>query len=141
MQNLKPFQDRTPEEVRAIGAKGGRATGKAKLRRKKGRELVRALLSLGVEDPSVRTALERAGFNPDEVNNEFAMHFRQIEKAQKVGSTEAYKAVLKAAGYDVDEGTGTGAAVQVIVGTPEAAEGLRHALATGAQPGDPDKEG
>ena len=42
---------------------------------------------------------------------------------------------------DMNVGASNGAAVQVTVGTPEAAEGLRHALATGAQPGDPDKEG
>lgn len=41
---------------------------------------------------------------------------------------------------DMNLGAGNGATVQVTVGTPEAAEGLRHALATGAQPGDPDKE-
>ena len=41
---------------------------------------------------------------------------------------------------DMNVGASTGTAVQVTVGTPEAAEGLRHALATGAQPGDPDKE-
>lgn len=41
---------------------------------------------------------------------------------------------------DMNVGASTGTAVQVTVGTPEAAEGLRQALATGAQPGDPDAE-
>ena len=72
----------------------------SRLANKHGKELVRALLEEGVKDPVVLEALKKAGYNPDEVNNELALHARQIEKAQKTGDTKAYSAVMRAAGYD-----------------------------------------
>lgn len=108
-QNLIPNSQRTPEELREMTRKGGIASGIARMRKKHGKELARMILDLGISDPAVRKAMQAQGYDPDEVSGEFAMHVRQIEKAQKTGNTEAYKAVLKVAGYiDKEEGTGSG---------------------------------
>ena len=58
------------------------------------------MLQMDVSDAQVLEAMRKLGYEPDEVDNELAMHARQIEKAQKTGDTKAYAAVMKVAGYD-----------------------------------------
>lgn len=79
---------------------GGRASGISRRKRKHGQELVRMMLQMDVSDAQVLEAMRKLGYEPDEVDNELAMHARQIEKAQKTGDTKAYAAVMKVAGYD-----------------------------------------
>ena len=87
---------------------------KARLRNKKGQELVRALLERGVTDPDVLGYFKQAGFDAQDISNELAMHARQIEKAQKQGDTKAYTAVMKAAGYDTIKVETDGAKLLVV---------------------------
>lgn len=89
----KRFSAETAQEMQR------RAT-EAHYRKKKGQELVRALLERAVSDPDVLAYAAKQGFDPKDISNELAMHTRQIEKAQKTGDTKAYNAVMKAAGYD-----------------------------------------
>ena len=98
-QNLIPTSKRTKSEARELGRKGGIASGKARLRKKHGEELVRALLAMKEPDPKVIASLEAAGIDPKDITREVAFHFRQIEKATKTGDTPAYKAVNEASGY------------------------------------------
>lgn len=102
-QNLIPNSQRTPEQLREQTRKGGIASGKARLRKKHGKELVRALLALPPNDPRIIAQLEALGLNAKDITNEVAMHARQIEKAQKTADTKAYNAVNKIAGYLEDE--------------------------------------
>ena len=88
------------EEARELGRKGGIASGKARLRNKHGKELVRALLSMQEADPQIREELRALGIDPDEMTNEVSMHIKQMQKAQKQGDTVAYNSVYKAAGYE-----------------------------------------
>lgn len=97
-KDLIPFQ--SVEEAKEKGRKGGIASGKARLRKKHGRELVQAMLALGVTDEKVKKAMRVLGYTDKTLSNELVMHARQIEKAQKKGDTTAYNAVMKAAGYD-----------------------------------------
>ena len=72
----------------------------ARYAKKRGKELMIALLGERTKDPTVVASMRAAGYNPDEITNELALHLRQIEKAQKTGDTKAYKAIMKMAGYD-----------------------------------------
>lgn len=119
-QNLIPFNKRTENETRELGRKGGRASGKARLRKKHGKELVRALLEMKEADPRIIEELERLGINASEITNEVAMHIRQIEKAKRKADTNAYKAVNQAAGYTEDDEKGT-ATVQIVISKEAAA--------------------
>lgn len=92
-KGARPFNEGTAKEM-------GTRSAASRLAKKRGAELVRALLEQGVKDPKVREALKQAGFDTENMTNEIAMHIRQIEKAQKTGDTKAYSAVMKAAGYD-----------------------------------------
>lgn len=99
-QYLKSLADRPESERKRIATMGGHASVKARRRRKHGQELVRMMLQMDVTDAQVVAAMTKLGYDPAEIDNEFAMHARQIEKAQKTGDTKAYSAVMKAAGYD-----------------------------------------
>ena len=68
--------------------------------RKAGRELLRMVLERGIKDPVIRQRLIEQGYDPDELNNELAMHVRQVERAIKTGDPRSYTAVFRAAGYD-----------------------------------------
>ncbi len=119
-QNLIPFSQRSKSEAREIGAKGGRNSGKARLRKKHGKELVRALLSLPEKDPRIIAQLEALGLNAKDITNEVSMHARQIEKAKKTADTKAYNAVNKMAGF-IEEDAAAKATVVINVTPAEKA--------------------
>lgn len=135
--NLRPV--RTEDEARELGRRGGIASGKARLRKKHGKELVRALLEMKETDPRLVEDMMKLGLAENDITNEVVMHIRQIEKAKRKADTSAYNAVNKSAGYDELNIKTDGPMFNVVVGTPEAAEGLRRALATGAQPVEPNE--
>lgn len=102
--NLVPIQSRTTSEQRAIQKAGGIASGKARLKKKHGRELVRAILEMKETDPRIIDEMVRLGLNKTDLTNEVVMHVRQIEKAKRKADTKAYNSVNKAAGYIEDDG-------------------------------------
>lgn len=142
-ENLIPFDKRSESERRAMAQAGGRASGRARRIKSRGRQLIQDLLALKCQDKNIIDALCREyGVNPDDLSNEVAMTLRQMQKATRKGDTYAYNSVLKAAGIaDEEPAPATSVGLQINVGTAEAAEGLRVALQNGAQPAKPtDKE-
>ncbi len=113
-QNLIPFSERTENEQREIRRKGGKASGKARLRKKHGKELVRALLEMKEVDPRIIEELQKLGLDAKEITNEVAMHIRQIEKAKSKADTNADKAVSHAAEYAYEDEKG-GATVRIVI--------------------------
>lgn len=91
-EGARPFSEATAKEMQARSVASHWA-------KKRGRELVQALLENGVKDQKILDALKSAGFKPSEITNELALHQRQIEKAQKTGDTKAYNAIMRLAGY------------------------------------------
>ena len=102
--NLIPLPERTKDEQRAIRVAGGKASGRARLRKKHGRDLVRAILQMKEVDPRIIEELEKLGVDAKDMTNDVTMHIRQIEKAKRKADTNAYNAVNKAAGYTEDVG-------------------------------------
>ena len=103
-ENLHPLNTRSAEERKRIASAGGRASVRAKLRRKQGRELVRAILSMKDLDEKIKAELRKEGIVDADMTKEVAMHIRQIQKAIRTADTRAYAAIMKAAGYTEDEG-------------------------------------
>ena len=103
-QNLIPFNQRSESEQREMRRKGGINSGKSRLKKKYGQELVRMMLDMPEKDPRIIEELTRLGINPKDMKKEVAMNARQIDKAIRKADTSAYMAVLKAAGYDKGEG-------------------------------------
>lgn len=104
IENLHPLNTRTEEERKAIASKGGKASVKERLRRKAGRELVRAILAMKEKDEQIKGEIRKEGIADSDMTKEVAMHVRQIQKAIRKADTRAYAQVLKAAGYTEDEG-------------------------------------
>ncbi len=98
--NEQNLRTPTSSEAREIGRKGGIASGKARLRKKHGRELLRALLEMKETDPRIIEEMQRLGLADADITNEVVMHARQLEKAKRKADTNAYNAIAKVAGYD-----------------------------------------
>ena len=100
--NLIPMNRRSESERREISRKGGIASGQKRLKKKHGKELVRAILEMKETDKRIIEEMLRLGLNQSDLTNEVVMHVRQIEKAKRKADTNAYNSVNKAAGY-IDE--------------------------------------
>lgn len=97
--NLVPQSERTKAEQREIARMGGIASGKARLRKKRGRELMQAILGLKEMDQRIVDELANAwGISPDDVTKEVSMNVRQVDKAIKRADTNAFKAIHQVAG-------------------------------------------
>lgn len=72
-QNLIPFSERSVEEARECGRKGGQASGAARRRKRLLKDAVDYYLSLPVTDTRVFKKLERKGVEPEDIDNQMAM--------------------------------------------------------------------
>lgn len=91
---IHPGIDRSTEEARANGAKGGRASGESRRRRKTFRESLLTILSMPVDDPDLKAALEALGLDP---TFQTAIDLAQVRQAQK-GDTDASRFVRDTVG-------------------------------------------
>ena len=121
-QNLIPQSARTKSEQREISRKGGIASGRARLRKKRGRELLLALLEMPETDPRILEEMRALGISDKDATNEVVLHARQLSKAKRKADTLAYKAILQAAGYTRDDEQCGGTAVNIIVSSQEQAD-------------------
>lgn len=127
-KNLIPV--RTEAEAKAKGRRGGIASGKARRAKKTMREWAEIIGS--IEVPVTQpdgTALDGGDLDAGIV-------MAQYRKAHK-GDTKAAEFLAKLKGAMEDKVAVAGSVTNIVVGTPEAAEGLQRALATGAQPSEP----
>lgn len=93
----------TTEEAREMQKRGVASRMKRKQERLMGQELARAILGETLPNNTLaweptRKMLEDAGFNPDEVSFEMAMHIVQLIQALREGDVKSYTALLKVAG-------------------------------------------
>lgn len=72
-QNLIPMDQRTQEEAREMGRKGGRASGIARRRKRSLREAADLYLSLPVSDRKSWDNIARKGVDPEDIDNQMAM--------------------------------------------------------------------
>ena len=85
----------------AIAEDYQRRSVESRLRNKRGKELLQALLEQNELDPKIRAEIANSwGVDPDDMKKEVAMHARQVDKAIRKADTAAYNAIVKAAGYD-----------------------------------------
>lgn len=96
-ENLKlgeKYRFKAGEEQRKIASQGGKAS-QAKLRKTKSlKEAAQLIMSLNVDDPEIKTALELLGVEPTYRN---AMTLKMAAKAAN-GSEKAYEVVRDTAG-------------------------------------------
>ena len=120
-EDLIPQSMRTKDEQKKIARQGGIASGKSRLRKKHGRELMKELLRMKELDPEkVQRLADLWGIDPKDLTKEMEMNIVQIDKAIDKADTFAFKTVHQVAGT-LDEDGNTGTTVNIIV-SKEAAE-------------------
>ena len=92
-RNLIPMEQRSPEEAREMGRKGGRASGEARRRKKSLREAAELYLSLPVSDKRAWNKLAKDGVAPEDADNQMAIIAGLSIKAAK-GDAKAAKVLF-----------------------------------------------
>ena len=92
-KNLIPFSERTEEEARTLGQKGGEASGVSRRRKKSLKEAADLFLSLPVTDTRTFNKMVKAGLNTDEIDYQMAVIVGLTMQAAN-GDAKAAKAVF-----------------------------------------------
>lgn len=91
-ENLIPMNERSEEEARELGRKGGIKSGEVRAERKKFKELFEDYLEKEITNAQIKEQMKQFGFTDEECTNKNAMVFAQYKEALK-GSTQAFVAV------------------------------------------------
>lgn len=102
-ENLIPIANRSPEEVRAMGKKGGIASGVARRRKRALKEAADLYLSLPVSDKRTWNRLARRGIDPEDIDNQMLV-IAGLTDAAACGDAKAAAVLFKALGEDVPPG-------------------------------------
>lgn len=100
-ENLIPFSERSKEEAREFGRKGGKASGEARRRKADFRKTLNLLLTAKIDSPEWTPILEAMGLDS---TLESAVNAAMIREAL-AGNVKAYEAIAKYSG----QGTNTAA--------------------------------
>jgi hypothetical protein len=95
--NLIPFSERSKEEARELGRKGGIASGEARKKKKLFKEHIELLLSLPLKDKKAIKQLESLGIDIDNIDNQMAMVISMWQKALK-GDVNAFNTLRDTVG-------------------------------------------
>ena len=101
-QNLIPMEQRSPEEAREMGRKGGRASGVSRRRKKSLREAADLYLSLPVANRRAWNKISAEGVDQDDIDNQMAMIIGLTQKAIK-GDAKAAKIIVDLIGPERKE--------------------------------------
>lgn len=98
-KNLVPFDERTESEQREIASAGGKASGKARRRKKSLKQKMQLLLSLPPTDTD-RTELTIMGVDPEDMDNEMVL-VKALFIAAAAGDTRAFDRIQDVLGRSV----------------------------------------
>ena len=98
-KNLVPFDERTESEQREIASAGGKASGKARRRKKSMKQKMQLLLSLPAADND-QTELATMGVDPEDVDNEMVL-VKALFIAAAAGDTRAFDRIQDVLGRTV----------------------------------------
>lgn len=98
-KNLVPFDERTESEQREIASAGGKASGKARRRKKNLKQKMQLLLSLPPAEND-QTELSAMGVDPDDMDNEMVL-VKALFLAAAEGDTRAFDRIQDVLGKSV----------------------------------------
>ena len=98
-KNLVPINERTKSEQREIASAGGKASGKARRRKKSMKQKMQLLLSLPPAD-SDQTELAVMGVDPEDMDNEMVL-VKALFLAAAEGDTKAFDRIQDVLGRTV----------------------------------------
>lgn len=114
-ENLIPFSERSKDEAREMGRKGGKASGAARRRKRSLKEAADLYLSLPVEDKRRWNKLARRYLDTEEIDNQMAMIVALWEGAVS-GDARSAKVLIDLIGTEGEEQQGE---TLEITGLPE----------------------
>ncbi|HIS50060.1 MAG TPA: stress-induced protein [Candidatus Gallacutalibacter pullistercoris] len=98
-KNLVPFDERTESEQREIASAGGKASGKARRRKKNLKQKMQLLLSLPAADND-QAELSAMGVDPEDMDNEMVL-VKALFLAAAEGDTKAFDRIQDVLGKSV----------------------------------------
>ena len=98
-QNLVPINERTKSEQREIASAGGKASGKARRRKKNLKQKMQLLLSLPAADND-QAELSAMGVDPEDMDNEMVL-VKALFLAAAEGDTKAFDRIQDVLGRTV----------------------------------------
>ena len=101
-ENLIPFSERTKEEARELGRRGGKASGAARRRKRRLKEAADLYLSLPVEDKRRWNKLSRRYLDAEDIDNQMAMIVSLWDGAM-AGDARSAKVLIDLLGKDSEE--------------------------------------
>ncbi|MGM9630379.1 KGG domain-containing protein [Butyricicoccus sp.] len=101
-KNLIPFNQRSKSEARELGAKGGRASGESRRRRKALKDSMNALLELPPSDVNDFNQLSQMGIAVEDIDNS-QMVVVGLFRAASAGDVQAFKELRNLIGEDRPE--------------------------------------
>ena len=91
------FTNLTPEEHKKRASNGGKKSGEVRRRKRDLRQAMDLFLSLKVKNPELVALMKAAGIKGAELDNQMAMVYAQVSKAQS-GSTRAAELIADVLG-------------------------------------------
>lgn len=101
-ENLIPFSERTKEEARELGRRGGKASGAARRRKRSLKEAADLYLSLPVEDKRRWNKLSSRYLDAEDIDNQMAMVVSLWDGAM-AGDARSAKVLIDLLGKDSEE--------------------------------------
>ena len=102
-KNLIPMDQRTKDEARELGRKGGQASGAARRRKRSLKEAADLFLSLPVTERRAFNKIAKAGVDPSDIDNQMAMIIG-LTMAATAGDAKAAKVIVDLLGEDSHSG-------------------------------------
>ena len=98
-KNLIPNSQRTPEELRAMTIKAGKASGVARRKKKTFAEIAKAMMDCKPNQEQLKVLKGIfPQINPDDITNRTLMIKKQIDKAVKDGDTKSFEVLRDTVG-------------------------------------------
>ena len=131
-ENLTPLNKRSPEELKKITSAGGKASAKARKKRKAIKEQMEMLMALPLTSESAKKKLKALGIDEKDMDNQMAVCVAIMQKMLK-GDMAAVNKMLEITGEKVIE-------VKVNTVTDDAVKAMEDYLDGEKQIFRPDKE-
>ena len=103
-ENLIPMNKRSKEEARAMGQKGGIASGEARREKKSLREKAQLLMSLSIQDQEELLKAKKLGLDDKDIDIEMMnlIHMLNIIKKENFNSVGAFNSLKDLTGEQQD---------------------------------------
>lgn len=91
-ENLKSFNTMSPEQAKEIHSKGGKASSKARRKKKAMKKQLELLLAMPLTNEKAKSRISELGIEDKDIDNQMAITIALFQEALK-GNTKAYEII------------------------------------------------